>query len=83
MAVRFEPTAGISVDFLGAWQAKLSVRPKLKPASGQTSPTVQFATATGCVNEYAARGLDEYFAESIQVYVEMNDPACAWLPMAR
>jgi len=38
MAVLFEPTARNSVDFLGAWQAKLSVRPELKPASGHVAP---------------------------------------------
>jgi hypothetical protein len=47
------------------------------------SPTVHFATATNYVNEYAASGLDEYFAESIRAYVEVNDPACAWLPLTR
>ncbi len=42
-----------------------------------------FSTATGYVNEYAASGLDEYFAESLRAYVEVNDPACAWLPLTR
>lgn len=42
-----------------------------------------FATATGYVNEYAASGLDEYFAESVRAYVEVNDARCAWLPLTR
>ncbi len=35
------------------------------------------------MNEYAASGIDEYLAESIRAYVEVNDPACAWLPLTR
>jgi len=42
-----------------------------------------FATATGYVNEYAASSLDEYFAESMRAYVEVNDERCAWLPLTR
>lgn len=42
-----------------------------------------FATAPGFVNEYAASGLDEYFAESLRAYVEVNDSRCAWLPLTR
>lgn len=42
-----------------------------------------FATATGFVNEYASTGLDEYFAESVRAYVEINDARCAWLPLTR
>jgi hypothetical protein len=42
-----------------------------------------FATATGFVNEYAASSLDEYFAESMRAYVEVNDEHCAWLPLTR
>ena len=26
---------------------------------------------------------DEYFAESVRAYVEINDPRCAWLPVTR
>lgn len=44
---------------------------------------VHLATATGYVNEYAASGLDEYFAESLRAYVEINDERCAWLPLTR
>ena len=42
-----------------------------------------FATATGFVNEYASTGLDEYFAESVRAYVEVNDASCGWLPLTR
>lgn len=44
---------------------------------------MHFATATGFVNEYASTGLDEYFAESVRAYVEINDARCAWLPLTR
>jgi hypothetical protein len=42
-----------------------------------------FATATGFVDEYAASSLDEYFAESMRAYVEVNDERSAWLPLTR
>jgi len=42
-----------------------------------------FATAIGFINEYAATGLDEYFAESVRAYVEINDSRCAWPPVTR
>jgi hypothetical protein len=42
-----------------------------------------FATASAFVNEYAASSLDEYFAESMRAYVEINDERCAWLPLTR
>ena len=42
-----------------------------------------FATTAGFVNEYAASGLDEYFAESLRAYLEVNDARCAWLPLTR
>ena len=32
---------------------------------------------------FAASGLDEYFAESMRAYVEINDERCAWLPLTR
>ena len=42
-----------------------------------------FVSATGYVNEYAASGLDEYFAESVRAYVEVNDDRSSWLPLTR
>ena len=42
-----------------------------------------FATTAGFVNEYAASALDEYFAESVRAYLEVNDSHCAWLPLTR
>lgn len=37
-----------------------------------------FADARAYVTPYAATGLDEYFAESVRAYVEVNDPASFW-----
>lgn len=37
-----------------------------------------FAAATAYVTPYAATGTDEYFAESLRAYVEINDPASFW-----
>ena len=37
-----------------------------------------FAAATAFVTPYAATGADEYFAESLRAYVEVNDPASFW-----
>ncbi len=37
-----------------------------------------FANARVFVTPYAATGLDEYFAEALRAYVEVNDPASPW-----
>ncbi|MDQ2907911.1 MAG: hypothetical protein M3R44_01005 [Candidatus Eremiobacteraeota bacterium] len=37
-----------------------------------------FARARTFVTPYAATGLDEYFAESLRAYVEVNDPHSPW-----
>lgn len=37
-----------------------------------------FSCATAFVTPYAATGADEYFAESLRAYVEINDPASFW-----
>ncbi len=37
-----------------------------------------FAATRGFVTPYAATGLDEYFAESLRAYVEVNDAASPW-----
>jgi hypothetical protein len=49
------------------------------------SPAIRrcFERAPGYVNEYAASGLDEYFAESLRAYVEVNDDRSSWLPLTR
>jgi hypothetical protein len=37
-----------------------------------------FTNAVRFVTPYAATGVDEYFAESLRAYVEVNDPASPW-----
>lgn len=37
-----------------------------------------FASAYSFVTPYAATSLDEYFAESMRAYVELNDPGSPW-----
>jgi|GEM_PF-1051249 len=70
-------------EFAHALDASLASRAKSYFSFESEELRFYFATATGYVNEYAASGLDEYFAESIRAYVEVNDPACAWLPLTR
>lgn len=70
-------------EFAHALDASLASRAKSYYSFENEELRFYFATATGYVNEYAASGLDEYFAESVRAYVEVNDPACAWLPLTR
>jgi hypothetical protein len=70
-------------EFAHALDASLATRKKSYYSFENEELRFYFATATGYVNEYAASGLDEYFAESVRAYVEVNDPACAWLPLTR
>jgi hypothetical protein len=70
-------------EFAHALDAALAARPRSYFSFESEELRYYFSTATGYVNEYAASGLDEYFAESIRAYVEVNDPACAWLPLTR
>jgi len=43
-------------------------------------PTIRraFLEARSFVTPYAATGIDEYFAEAVRAYVEVNDPASPW-----
>jgi hypothetical protein len=45
-----------------------------------TNPEIRraFIEARSFVTPYAASGIDEYFAESVRAYVEVNDPASSW-----
>lgn len=42
-----------------------------------------YANARTFVTPYAATALDEYFAECLRAYVEVNDPASVWPPATR
>jgi hypothetical protein len=70
-------------EFAHALDAALAQRQRSYYSFESEELRYYFATATGYINEYAATGLDEYFAESVRAYVEVNDPACAWLPVTR
>ena len=70
-------------EFAHALDAILARRRRSYFSFESTELRHYFATATGYVNEYAATGLDEYFAESVRAYVEVNDGRCAWLPLTR
>jgi hypothetical protein len=37
-----------------------------------------FAAAERFITPYAATGIDEYFAEALRAFVEVNDPASHW-----
>ena len=70
-------------EFAHALDSALAQKPRSYFSFESEELRYYFATATGFVNEYAATGLDEYFAESVRAYVEVNDPRCAWLPLTR
>jgi hypothetical protein len=70
-------------EFAHALDCVLAERPRSYFSYESEELRCYFATATGFVNEYAASGLDEYFAESVRAYLEINDARCAWLPLTR
>ncbi len=43
-------------------------------------PTIRraFLDARNYVTPYAATAIDEYFAEAVRAYAEVNDPASSW-----
>lgn len=51
-----------------------SVDPRIRSA---------FERASGFVTPYAASGLDEYFAEALRAWVEVNDPQSLWPRVSR
>jgi hypothetical protein len=70
-------------EFAHALDAVLARRPRSYFSFESEELRFYFATATGFINEYAASSLDEYFAESVRAYVEVNDSQCTWLPVTR
>jgi len=70
-------------EFAHALDSVLAERPRSYFSYESEELRYYFGTATGFVNEYAASGLDEYFAESVRAYLEINDSRCAWLPLTR
>ncbi len=70
-------------EFAHALDAVLATRPRSYFSFETQGVREAFASATGFVNEYAASGLDEYFAECVRAYVEVNDDRSSWLPLTR
>jgi hypothetical protein len=70
-------------EFGHALDAVLAAKPRSYLSFESDRIREAFATATGFVNEYAASGLDEYFAECVRAYVEVNDPRSTWFPLTR
>jgi hypothetical protein len=70
-------------EFAHALDSVLARKPRSYYSYESEELRYYFSTATGFVNEYAASGLDEYFAESVRAYLEINDARCAWLPLTR
>jgi hypothetical protein len=70
-------------EFAHAIDAVLAGQPRSYFSFESARVRQAFASASGFVNEYAAGGLDEFFAESVRAYVEVNDDRSAWLPLTR
>ena len=82
--LRAKPMAmTIAHEFAHALDAILARRPRSYFSYEDESVRRCFAESTGFVNEYAASAPDEYFAESVRAYLEVNDGRCAWLPLTR
>ena len=70
-------------EFAHALDAVLARKPRSYLSFEDERVRRYFGAANGFVNEYAASALDEYFAESVRAYLEINDSRCAWLPLTR
>jgi hypothetical protein len=70
-------------EFAHALDAVIAEKPRSYFSFENAQVREAFASATGFVNEYAASGLDEYFAESVRAYVEVNDARSSWPPLTR
>ncbi|HET9342954.1 MAG TPA: hypothetical protein VFO25_08585 [Candidatus Eremiobacteraceae bacterium] len=76
-------TMTVAHEFAHALDAVLAKKPRSYFSYESEELRRCFATTAGFVNEYAASALDEYFAESVRAYLEINDSHCAWLPLTR
>lgn len=70
-------------EFAHALDAVMAQQPRSYLSFESSDIREAFVSAPGYVNEYAASGLDEYFAESVRAYVEVNDDRSSWLPLTR
>lgn len=76
-------TMTVAHEFAHALDAVLAKKPRSYFSYESRELRHCFATTAGFVNEYAASALDEYFAESVRAYLEVNDAHCVWLPLTR
>lgn len=70
-------------EFAHALDALLARRPRSYFSFESAEIRAAYAAASGFINEYAASGLDEYFAECVRAYVEVSDDRSSWLPLTR
>lgn len=70
-------------EFAHALDAVMAQQPRSYLSFESSDIREAFVSAPGYVNEYAASALDEYFAESVRAYVEVNDDRSSWLPLTR
>jgi hypothetical protein len=70
-------------EFAHALDAVLARQPRSYFSFESAEVREAFINATGYVNEYAASGLDEYFAECLRAYIEVNDDRSSWMPLTR
>ena len=70
-------------EFAHALDSLAASKPRSYHSFENENIRAAYAGASGFVNEYAASGLDEYFAESVRAYLEINDERSSWLPLTR
>ena len=70
-------------EFAHALDSLAATKPRSYHSFENSDIRTAYAQANGFINEYAASGLDEYFAESVRAYVEVNDDRSSWLPVTR
>jgi hypothetical protein len=70
-------------EFAHALDSLAATKPRSYFSFEDSEIRAAYASASGFINEYAASGLDEYFAESMRAYLEVNDDRSNWLPLTR
>jgi hypothetical protein len=70
-------------EFAHALDSLAAAKPRSYFSFENAEIRAAYAWANGFINEYAASGLDEYFAESMRAYLEVNDDRSSWSPLTR
>jgi hypothetical protein len=73
----------VAHEFAHALDALAAAKPRSYFSFENSEIRAAYSSANGFINEYAASSLDEYFAESMRAYVEVNDNRSSWLPLTR